>query len=131
MKPMDTKKLNIPSIKLCYLKKNTVDGKIENILINTLNYYETSNYGYSKAQIMFHIADFYFKKHSYDTSLNYISQSINISAEKQYISFLEQNFIEYRYLLIWPCQIKFNQILSAVYMMAYLKNQILLAFRAM
>jgi two-component SAPR family response regulator len=47
---------------------------------------------------MFHIADFYFKKNSFDSALNYISQSLNISAEKQYISFLEQNFIEYRYL---------------------------------
>ncbi len=83
---------------LLLAKKNHGDHLFEETLINDLKYFEENNLIYSQVQIEFHLTDFYFRKKQFNTAIDYLSRSLNKSAEKQYISFLEQNFLECRYL---------------------------------
>ena len=79
-------------------KKNNLTPAIEKKFLNTLKYYDSNGYVYNKAQIEFHLADYYYKAGSIDTALKYLSSSLSVSSEKQYVSFLEQNFTGSRYL---------------------------------
>ena len=79
-------------------KKSNISPSIGKILLSTLKYYDSNSYVYNKAQIEFHIADYYYKAGSIETALKYLASSLSVSAEKQYVSFLEQNFSGYRYL---------------------------------
>ena len=79
-------------------KKNNMNPAIEKKFLNTLKYYDSNGYVYNKAQIEFHLADYYFKSGATDTTLKYLTSSLFVSSEKQYVSFLEQNFTGFRYL---------------------------------
>jgi LuxR family maltose regulon positive regulatory protein len=79
-------------------KKNNIDSKIEMTLLKARKYFAENRILYSKVQIEFHLADLYFRKGQIKTSLLYLSESLNTSSEKQYVSFLEQLFIDSRYL---------------------------------
>ena len=79
-------------------KKSKINPAMEKKLLGFLKYYETNEYVYSKAQIEFHLADFYFKSGNTSTALKFLTSSLKVSSEKQYISFLEQNFTGCRYL---------------------------------
>lgn len=79
-------------------KQFSVEPSIEKTLLKTLTYFESQKYLHSRVQIEFHLADYYFKKGQPQTSLSYLSSVLGISKEKQYLSALEQSFIEKRYL---------------------------------
>ena len=79
-------------------KKNSTHPGIEKVLLNALDYFENNYLVYSKVQIEFHLADFYFRSNKPDTCLKFLASSMNTSYDKKYISFLEQLFTDYRYL---------------------------------
>ena len=79
-------------------KKIKIEPALEKKLLNTLMFYESSEHIHNKTQIEFHLADFYFRSGQAETALKYLASSLKVSSEKQYISFLEQNFCGCRYL---------------------------------
>ena len=79
-------------------KKNSASPGTETVLLEALDYFENNYLIYSKVQIEFHLADLYFRNNKPGTCLKYLASSLNTSSEKKFISFLEQLFIEYRYL---------------------------------
>lgn len=79
-------------------KEKRLVATIEKVMLNAREYYENNFMLYSKVQVDFHLADYYYKMHHLDTALIYLSRSLKTSVEKQYVSFLEQNFLHFRYL---------------------------------
>lgn len=79
-------------------KQKELTSEIEDTLLEALKYYEDNNIVYSKSQVEFHLADFYFRRREFSTSLKFLDSSLSTASEKQYISFLEQLFINFRYL---------------------------------
>ncbi len=73
-------------------------NQTEKILLSTLKYYESLNSLYSKTQVQFHLADYYYKKGNTQTALSYLLECLNTASEKQYNSFLAQHFMQMRYL---------------------------------
>ncbi|MCI0449836.1 MAG: hypothetical protein L0Y79_08635, partial [Chlorobi bacterium] len=80
------------------LKSRKTDPKVEKVLSEAHKYFDSLNLIYSKTQVEFHLADYYYKKGSPQTALKYLLDSLNTAGEKQYSSFLSQHFIQYRYL---------------------------------
>ncbi|MCC7158449.1 MAG: AAA family ATPase, partial [Ignavibacteria bacterium] len=78
-------------------KMQTADPEIEKIFLETLKSYEDSSL-YSTSQIQFHLADYYFRKGLFSTSLQYLDSCLKTASEKQYNSFLVQHFLQMRYL---------------------------------
>jgi two-component SAPR family response regulator len=79
-------------------KHEKTDPKIEKTLISAHKYFDSLNLIYSKTQVEFHLADYFYKKSNPQTALKYLLDSLNTSTEKQYSSFLSQNFNQLRYL---------------------------------
>ncbi len=84
---------------IAILKKQTgADDSVEPALMNALNYFEDNSLVYARAQVEFHLADYYYKKGLKDTALKFLKDSLEVSAANQYVSYLEQLYPLYRYL---------------------------------
>lgn len=77
---------------------NTPDEHTEKILLETHRVLEYQNLFYSKVQVEFHLADYYYKTGNPETCLKFLRESLNESSQKQFNSFLYQHFINKRYL---------------------------------
>jgi DNA-binding SARP family transcriptional activator len=84
---------------LALLKKNEKpDTQVEKVLLSSLKYYDSLNLIYSKSQAAFYLADFYYKTGKLQTALKYLKDSLDITSEKGFHSFITQDFISKRYL---------------------------------
>lgn len=63
---------------------------IEKILNKAYKYFKDRNLTYGVAQIQFHLADYFFRKNQLQTAIKFLNDSLIISKEKQYISYLTQ-----------------------------------------
>ncbi|RPI19279.1 MAG: hypothetical protein EHM58_02150 [Ignavibacteriae bacterium] len=84
--------------KTILLNKSQTDPEFEKLLLKTLKYYESHNMLNSKVQLELYLADYYFKNGSLDAALVYLTSSLSVSSNKKYVSFLEQNYLNFRYL---------------------------------
>jgi two-component SAPR family response regulator len=80
------------------LKKDGPAHGIESVLHEAYDYYDSNKLVYTKTQTAFHLADYYFKTKNLQTSLKYLTEAINTSHEKEYVSFLQRVFEDFRYL---------------------------------
>jgi len=72
--------------------------KTEKVLLETHKFFESLNLIYPKAQVEFHLADYYYKTGNEKTALKFLADSINTAAQNQFNSFLSQHFLFKRYL---------------------------------
>lgn len=91
-------KIQYSFTKALLIKKETITDDIEGVLREAYDYYSENKFTYNKTQSAFHIADYYYKKRNYSTSLVYLKETLNISAEKEYQSFLQREYPDIRYL---------------------------------
>jgi LuxR family transcriptional regulator, maltose regulon positive regulatory protein len=70
----------------------------EKIFNDTHDFMEKSSLYYPLVQVKFHMADFYYKTGNLKTCLQYLNESLKISSEKQFNSYLIQHFLLKRYL---------------------------------
>lgn len=68
------------------------DPKTEKILLNTLKHYENTSSLYDISQVKFHLAELYYKKNELQTSLKFLTESLLLAKEHNYLSFLVQHF---------------------------------------
>lgn len=79
-------------------KITAVDKSTEKTLLESLNYFEQNGLIYAKAQIEFHLADYYYKAGLMESAVKFLKDSLKTSSEKQYVSYLEQLYPGCRYL---------------------------------
>jgi ATP/maltotriose-dependent transcriptional regulator MalT/two-component SAPR family response regulator len=79
-------------------KMDNVRASVEKTLLSALKHYESQNFVYNITQVHFHLADLYYRKGNYQTSLKFLSNCLKTASEKQYISFLIQHYSGMRYL---------------------------------
>lgn len=84
--------------KAILLKKDKPDEGTGEVLEKAYQYYKANKFSYNKAQSAFHLADYYYKTKNYGTSLKYLDESLALSKEKEYVSFLQRDFTDLRYL---------------------------------
>ncbi|MGH2575344.1 MAG: hypothetical protein ACRDFC_06560 [Ignavibacteria bacterium] len=85
--------IELSVVKATILKKKENDKSIEKILIDAYEYYDSNGFVYSKAQTCFHLADYYYrtgKLDNLDKALKYLEECLNISSEKDYVSYLQR-----------------------------------------
>lgn len=80
------------------LIKTDPGSKIEPVLLDAYNYYDNKKITYSKIQISFHLADFYFREKNYERSLQLLQEVLKISEEKEYHSFIQREISNFRQL---------------------------------
>ena len=80
------------------MKRTEANDFIEKALLENYDYYKNNNLLSSQAQLEYHLADYYYLKEYYDTALQYLTNALNVSSEKQYISYLHQEITNSRYL---------------------------------
>lgn len=71
----------------------------EQILLKTLEFHEENKILQQKVQIEFYLADFYIRASMPDSAAKYLKECLKVSSEKQYISFLQQEILNSRYVL--------------------------------
>ncbi|MCI0450435.1 MAG: hypothetical protein L0Y79_11755 [Chlorobi bacterium] len=91
-------KIQYSVMKAELLKKGEIVPEIENVLLEAYEYYNLHKLIYTKTQTAFQLADYYFRTSNPQTSLKYLSEAINTSNEKEYVSFLQRDFEDFRYL---------------------------------
>jgi ATP/maltotriose-dependent transcriptional regulator MalT/DNA-binding SARP family transcriptional activator len=79
-------------------RKNQTNGKYEKILTEMLEYYEETEQVVDKSLVNFYTADYYIRSGSPDKAVKYLTACLNISAEKSFVSFLEQELTNSRYI---------------------------------
>jgi tetratricopeptide (TPR) repeat protein len=84
----ELEKMELAVVKALLRKKVELDPSIEFIFMLAYDYFKTQNLEYSKAQVCFHLADFYFKAGNFPESMKYFEECLRISREKDYISHL-------------------------------------------
>jgi LuxR family transcriptional regulator, maltose regulon positive regulatory protein len=91
-------KIQYSFTKALLIKKESPVDSLEEVLTETYEYYTENKFTYNKTQSAFHLADYFFKRKNYKTSLVYLTEALNISREKEYSSFLQRDFSDLRYL---------------------------------
>ncbi len=86
------------SYKAILKKRTSLDSLMEKLFLSNLKNYESIDFNYHKTQVEFHLADYYFKKGSIETSIEYLKKCLQTSSDKSYNSFLTQQYLPYRHL---------------------------------
>lgn len=79
-------------------KYAAVSSKTEKVLLASLKQYSSHDSVYNKAQVIFHLADYYFKSGEILSSKEYFESCMKSASENRYFSFLMQHFVSMRYL---------------------------------
>ncbi len=82
------------SMKAIHHKKTEINADIESVLQEALEFYNRNSLMYNKMQILYHLADYYYKSGEYMTSLHYLTECLKIASEKEYISFLQREVMD-------------------------------------
>jgi ATP/maltotriose-dependent transcriptional regulator MalT/DNA-binding SARP family transcriptional activator len=85
-------------MKALMLKKAETSKSIETVLLEVYNFYDTNKFAGTKAQVAFHLADYYFKENNLQTASTHLSEALITAKEKEYVSFLQREFMNCRYL---------------------------------
>jgi len=91
-------KIQYSVMKAELLKKGELVPEIETVLLEAYDYYSCHKLIYTKTQAAFQLADYYFKTSNLQTSLKHLTEAINTSHEKEYVSFLQRDLEHFRYL---------------------------------
>lgn len=86
-------------------RRNSTNGKFENLLTEMLQYYGDTEQIVDKTLIDFYLADFYIRSGSPDNAISYLDECLRVSSDKSFCSFLEQEVLNSRYVfdLIMQC----------------------------
>lgn len=79
-------------------KLKNINAEMERTFLTTLKFYDAHNLIYNAVQVKLHLADYFFKRGNTETSAKYLSECLNTASERQYNSFLAQQFLQMRYL---------------------------------
>lgn len=91
-------KIQYSFTKALLVKKENIIDQLEDVLRETYDYYSENKFTYNKTQSAFHMADYYYKTRNYNTAVVYLKEALNVSAEKEYVSFLQREYPDMRYL---------------------------------
>ncbi len=80
-------------MKAMLMKETGFRKDIEKILLNVKNFYNENGFVYNEVQATFHLADFYLKAGQDAPATQYIRESVKISFEKEYLSFLKRELL--------------------------------------
>lgn len=80
-------------MKAMLMKETNFRKDIEKILLNAKSFYKENGFVYNEVQATFHLADFYLKAGQEAPAKEYIKESVKISFEKEYLSFLKRELI--------------------------------------
>jgi len=73
-------------------------ANVEAVFLEAYNYFLENNFLYDRIQVGFHLADFYQKAGNYQSALKYLTEVLDISSEKEYVSYLEKEIFDSRNL---------------------------------
>ena len=91
-------KVQYSVMKALLMKKMEPDESVEQVLLEAYEYYKKNKIIYNQTQVAFHIADYYLRTNNFQNTHKYISGTLNAASEKDYISFLQRDFMDSRYL---------------------------------
>ena len=91
-------KIQYSVMKALLLKKMELNESVEQVLLEAYEYYKKNKIIYNQTQVAFHLADYYARTNNLQNVYKYISGTLNIAQEKDYISFLQRDFPDSRYL---------------------------------
>lgn len=94
----ETERIQYSVTKSLLLKKSKLHPEIEGVLLEAHEFYKENNFSYNLAQTGLHLADYYYKSKNYKTSLEYLQSTLQLSREKDYISFLQRDLADLRHL---------------------------------
>ncbi|MGH2575714.1 MAG: BTAD domain-containing putative transcriptional regulator, partial [Ignavibacteria bacterium] len=89
-------KLGIEVEQALLQKKIKLNDGIGTVLLKAYNEYDLNMFLESKVKVGFHLADYYLKINFNESSIKYLEECLNISAEKEYVSFLERELFDSR-----------------------------------
>jgi len=84
----ELEKIEMAVVKTLIKKKIDPDDTIESILLLAYDYYEREELHYSKVQVSYHLAEYYFRNSNFIVSMKYFKECLKESREKEYISHL-------------------------------------------
>jgi ATP/maltotriose-dependent transcriptional regulator MalT len=84
----ELEKIEMAVVKTLIRKKIEPDDTIESILLLAYDYYEREELHYSKVQVCYHLADYYYQEGNFMESMKYFRECLKESKEREYISHL-------------------------------------------
>jgi hypothetical protein len=95
----EEQKTGYKTIRSVIKKRNSTTPGVEKNLLEALKYYRSNSYQSETAQVSFHLADYYFKKEQFDKTLDYLTESLRLSSQNDYIPMYENKIPAHRELL--------------------------------
>jgi LuxR family maltose regulon positive regulatory protein len=83
-------------LKIIISTRINIHQDIEQVLLRVLDFHEKNNILQQKVQIEFNIADYYLRCGMNDSASKYLNNCLRVSADRQFISFLEQEILNSR-----------------------------------